>query len=444
MVKEEHLLSDSSAVRTGCEMEELMDELDINLYVSDIYTDEIIYINKVLKDSYQIENYSGKHCWELFQEGQTGRCSFCPVPRLLDMHKNGKKPQIVWREENLKLKKVFENKDFLLNCHGRLVHVQQSKDITYSERLYARATVDELCQIMNRRAGIDSLQKLLKEEAPVACVVLLDVNNLKGVNDTYGHQEGDFLLKEISRLLKRRFPLECTLFRLGGDEFVVLFPGYKKADAEVLMEDSLRQVKKLQEIHKKEYAFGYAYGIYEFEPKADMDVTNILENADNAMYQKKYEQKRKLIEEMEKIGLSDPTLKKGEFIYDSKQFYDALSKSTENFVYICNMKTGRFRYTKEAVKFFGLPSEIIPNPLSLWKEIVHPDDWARFYLENTRIGRDGNDYHFVEFRAKTFKGNYAWIRCRGYVERDEEGRPNIFAGVMAQLDREVKVDGAGA
>ena len=54
-------------------------------------------------------------------------------------------------------------------------------------------------------------------------------------------------------------------------------------------------------------------------------------------------------------------------------------KSTDDFIYICNMKTGIFRYSPAQVKVFNLPGEIIDHPLPFWKAIVHPQDWERFY-----------------------------------------------------------------
>lgn len=422
-------------------IENILDDLDINLYISDIDTDEILYANKILQKAYGLKEYKGKRCWEIFQEGKKERCSFCPIPRLLEMKKEGTTPQIIWREENSRSKRVYENKDMLIQWKGKLAHIQQSTDITYSENLFIRATVDELCQITNRRAGLSELQRKIDEKKErVISTALLDVNDLKGVNDSFGHSEGDFLLKEITRLLKYSLPVECTIFRLSGDEFVVIFPNFEKKEAEQLLEECLAEVRELQKIHTKPYGFGFAYGVYTFFPEKETNADEVLAKADAVMYSKKHEIKREEIANREKFGEGDPTVKKGEFIYDSKQFYDALVRSTDDFVYICNMKTGRFRYTPAAVKFFNLPSEIVPNPLPLWKDIVHPEDWERFFKANVEVGVDGKDYHYVEFRAKTCKGNYVWMRCRGSLMRDEEGRPNIFAGMMSQLEKESRVD----
>lgn len=130
----------------------------------------------------------------------------------------------------------------------------------------------------------------------------------------------------------------------------------------------------------------------------------------------------------------------GEFSYDPKLLYDALIRSTDEFIYICNMKTGVFRYTAVMVKEFNLPGEVIKDPLPYWKEIVHPDDWDRFYQSNISIGENGNDNHLVEFRALSREGEYQWLKCRGYLVRDEEGEPAVFAGVLSKLDRKPRID----
>lgn len=128
------------------------------------------------------------------------------------------------------------------------------------------------------------------------------------------------------------------------------------------------------------------------------------------------------------------------FDYNSTLLYDALIRGTDEYIYICNMKTGVFRYSPSQVELFDLPGEIVENPLIYWEKIVHPEDWKRFYKSNTEIGKNQMDYHTVEFRAKNRSGEYIWLRCRGQLMRDEFGKPSIFAGIMTQLGKQNKID----
>lgn len=129
-----------------------------------------------------------------------------------------------------------------------------------------------------------------------------------------------------------------------------------------------------------------------------------------------------------------------ELSYDPKLLYEALLKSTDEYIYICNMKTGLFRYPAVMVNEFDFPGEILKNPLPYWKKIVHPDDWEKFYLSNIEIGKDGRDVHFVEFRALSKKGEYQWLKCRGFLMRDACNEPAVFAGVLSKLDRKPRID----
>ncbi|HBE8453793.1 TPA: EAL domain-containing protein [Clostridioides difficile] len=270
--------------------EVILNQLQINIYVTNIHTNEIIFMNKKMKEEYNILDPEGKVCWQVLYPEKNFTCSFCKVLELL---KNDKKGVLIkWYEKCNKLNRVFENYDSLITWQdGTVVHMHQSIDIANSTSLNKPIKINEFHEISNN-----------KEE--------------KGV------------------------------FNFSRDNFD----------------------------------------------------------------------------------------------YNSTLLYDALIRGTDEYIYICNMKTGVFRYSPSQVELFDLPGEIVKNPLVYWKKIVHPEDWNRFYKSNTEIGKNQMDYHTVEFRAKNRSGEYIWLRCRGQLMRDEFGEPSIFAGIMTQLGKQNKID----
>lgn len=120
--------------------------------------------------------------------------------------------------------------------------------------------------------------------------------------------------------------------------------------------------------------------------------------------------------------------------------YQALIQSTDDFIYINDCKSGEFRYPRALVEMFSLPGEVVKNPLPYWKEIVHPDDWSRFYRSNMEIVENLTDEHLVEFRAKNRKSEYVWLRCRGKMMYDEDGKQMLFAGIMSLMGKQNKID----
>ena len=75
------------------------------------------------------------------------------------------------------------------------------------------------------------------------------------------------------------------------------------------------------------------------------------------------------------------------------------------------------------VEEFDLPQSIVENAAAVWGSKVHPDDKAAFMEANQVIADGRSDFHCVEYRAKNRKGEWIWVRCRGYLERDEDGGP---------------------
>ena len=93
------------------------------------------------------------------------------------------------------------------------------KILDSQEQVLYEATHDALTGIYNRKAYIDVYNKLGSEKI---CYILIDVDDFKKINDTYGHDNGDLVLQTIAKILTESFRSEDKAFRIGGDEFAVI------------------------------------------------------------------------------------------------------------------------------------------------------------------------------------------------------------------------------
>ncbi|KCZ46844.1 hypothetical protein HY3_06505 [Hyphomonas pacifica] len=102
------------------------------------------------------------------------------------------------------------------------------------EELHEQATADPLTGLSNRRLMEQRLNTLLYDAhdtgRPVSCI-MLDIDNFKMLNDTYGHDMGDQVLKDVAGVLKSHTREDGLAFRYGGEEFVILLPGVEPGDA---------------------------------------------------------------------------------------------------------------------------------------------------------------------------------------------------------------------
>lgn len=142
---------------------EILDNMNVNLYVTDIKNDKILYMNKKMKESYNLDEPEGKICWQVLQKGMEKRCNFCPVPKLLE--KKDEKSSIVWRENGTITGKIYENYDSLIKwTDGSIVHFQESTDITDTVILKKNVIQDILCdKALNWRAGKVEMAKAIQE-----------------------------------------------------------------------------------------------------------------------------------------------------------------------------------------------------------------------------------------------------------------------------------------
>lgn len=308
------------------------------------------------------------------------------------------------------------------------------------KRLLERANYDDLTKVLTRRAGREHLEDLLlkaKEEHCSVVVMLCDVNDLKAVNDSFGHKEGDRMLKLIASALSRPLEAQDIVFRLSGDEFVLVFYGINQSEIQERLKEIQEHLQKTKAKQKITYETSFSYGLLEIYPGETYTVSEVIEAADKKMYI----QKRNYHIQRSKRLLEQQSKKSGrEFDFNCEFLYEALVESSDDYIFIGNMKTGAFRYPAKMVKQFGLPSETLENAAAFWSEKVHPHDVRRFLENNQDIADGRTDSHDIEYRAKSAKGEWVWLRCRGKVIRDREGMPDLFAGMIVNLGRKDQID----
>jgi diguanylate cyclase (GGDEF)-like protein/PAS domain S-box-containing protein len=177
-----------------------------------------------------------------------------------------------------------------------------SKDVTelkqMEEKLKALSLTDELTGIYNRRGFFTLVEhqfKLSKRQKRGIFMLYADVDNLKDINDTFGHQEGDLALIETVDILKKNYRESDIIARIGGDEFVVIPVGTTGDNIEVITS----RLQKAVEIHNSKSNRGYklsiSAGIVYYNPQNPCSIDELLLHGDNSMYeQKRHKQKSKL------------------------------------------------------------------------------------------------------------------------------------------------------
>lgn len=154
-----------------------------------------------------------------------------------------------------------------------------------NQKLEEWAKIDALTRVYNRRA-LDNYIEEIKDSEEGISFVLLDADNFKTINDTYGHQEGDKCLFEIASLLTSIFGEH--VFRYGGDEFAVV--SYE--DSGIVVDKMILVNQRLKE-KNKEYSLQLCAGIYYFSQKTDEKI--IFECAGKALYEAKQNGKARAV-----------------------------------------------------------------------------------------------------------------------------------------------------
>ena len=131
---------------------------------------------------------------------------------------------------------VFYNVVYIYSSEYEMSNLEQE-----NEQLTVDAKEDSLTGLLNRRGFLPLVEKAMKENSEF-CIAFSDIDNFKRINDSYGHDCGDEVLRHISRTIVRELP-GCSICRWGGEEIVVLMDGYNGKTAKIKLESIRKNIE---------------------------------------------------------------------------------------------------------------------------------------------------------------------------------------------------------
>ncbi len=184
---------------------------------------------------------------------------------------------------------VTENRGFLEKV------VNQAHIVTESSRMLQRlghlAAHDALTEVVNRRYVLEVLSKecdRVTRYAGGVCLLMIDVDHFKSVNDARGHLGGDVVLREVARVLKDGIRTVDTLGRYGGEEFMAILPQTETEDARLLAERLRSAVEGHVFKHSgQKFSITVSIGVAHYPEESVASAEDLLRAADQALYRAK-------------------------------------------------------------------------------------------------------------------------------------------------------------
>lgn len=213
-------------------------------------------------------------------------------------------PNVVWAQHIIRVESAYLPQLFfglislilLFNIYliGQKVTLNHTRralisELVLNERLESLSLVDPLTQLLNRRA----MNELIPREVSRAnrlgshlTFMTMDLCDFKDINSKFGSSEGNFLLTEFGKLLRRTFRGGDIIFRQGGDEFLVVMPDTDEEEAQPPMQRLLREVEHWNLTNHKRYELSFDWGMAPYATGSDF--ADVLRAVDRQIYRKKH------------------------------------------------------------------------------------------------------------------------------------------------------------
>jgi diguanylate cyclase (GGDEF)-like protein/PAS domain S-box-containing protein len=182
---------------------------------------------------------------------------------------------------------------------GKRAVLGNSMDLTerkrMEEQIHSLSITDSLTGLHNRRGFLTLAEQQLKFSDRHQRDMLLffaDLDGMKRINDTLGHEEGDAALIDVAAILKETFRSSDIIARIGGDEFAVLAIDATEISPEIIMTRLQNQISDHNKKEKRHYKISISMGIARYDPENPCSLDDLMSRADKLMYKQKRSKKR--------------------------------------------------------------------------------------------------------------------------------------------------------
>lgn len=161
----------------------------------------------------------------------------------------------------------------------------EGKLVEYNNQLKKQANTDTLTGLYNRRKAIEYMEKICKNQVNHIgfCLCICDIDFFKKVNDNYGHDVGDEVLKRVADVFKSEVRENGFVARWGGEEFLLVFPECNGDEAYIRLENLRKKIKEMK-IQNGDINFGITmtFGLAEYDFMNGLNTT--IKEADEKLY----------------------------------------------------------------------------------------------------------------------------------------------------------------
>ena len=212
-----------------------------------------------------------------------------------------------YMKSRLKYRASFDDEQLVKLPDGRLISTRERPiasggfvsiqidvtEITETQAILEHyATTDELTGLTNRRVGLQMMSKLMsqhKRSGDDLSICYVDIDELKAVNDEFGHEKGDWVIKTIANTVKAVIRNGDIVMRLGGDEFLIIFPQCAVAQANMKIKAIEARLAEIEANEKIPFRLGFSYGTAAYQPELFRSEEEYIAHSDKLMYENKLE-----------------------------------------------------------------------------------------------------------------------------------------------------------